>query len=57
MKKVLGRISVKDNEEEVMNIVRRLVTGEWFTTKIAGVSLIPTLFPQVSTKQQEELLA
>ncbi len=56
IKKVLSQVSIKENEEDVMGIIRRLVNGEWYSTKIAGVSLIPFVFLQVRPEFQQELI-
>jgi len=57
IKKVLSEISIKECESEVMEIIRRLSSDKWYTSKIASVSLIPSIFLQVKQEFQKELIA
>jgi len=48
---------MKESEGEVVGIVKRLVEDKWYTAKIAATTLIPFMFPQVTSRLQEELIS
>jgi serine/threonine-protein phosphatase 2A regulatory subunit A len=57
IKKVLRFTDVEESEGEVIGIIKRLTADKWYTTKIAAVTLIPFIFPQVTSRSQEELIS
>jgi hypothetical protein len=49
-------IRVKDMEKDLVEMIKRLMNGEGYTSKFAATNLIPTLYPSVSSQSQNELL-
>jgi xanthosine utilization system XapX-like protein len=56
IKKILSIVKIKDIEGHIVEMVKRLMTSEGYTSKFAGIQLIPTMFGQVSTAHQQELM-
>jgi hypothetical protein len=56
IKKILSFIKVKDIEMPVVDMLKRLMNGEGYTSKFASIQLIPTVFPHVSPQSQAELM-
>jgi hypothetical protein len=49
-------VRVKDIEQKLVDMVKRLMNGEGYTSKFAATQLIPSLYPHVSAANQQELL-
>lgn len=56
VKQVLGQVKAKDVEGPVLDMVRRLMQGESYTSKFAATQLIPFVYPHVSQAAQQELM-
>ena len=57
LKKVLGQARIKDKEADYIELIKRLINGqETFTSKIAGMSIIPVCYPFVSPPAQQDLI-
>jgi serine/threonine-protein phosphatase 2A regulatory subunit A len=49
IKKIISMVKVKEIEPKLMEMVKRLMNGEGYTSKFAATYLIPSLYPHVST--------
>jgi len=54
--KVVGLTDMKKYEENVAQLIRRLVNGDYFTAKGAACAIIPGVFPLCSPNLQNELV-
>jgi serine/threonine-protein phosphatase 2A regulatory subunit A len=55
IKKLLSEVKVKDFEEELIELVSRLMKGDWFTSKTSAMSILPSIYPYVSSAGQKKL--
>jgi hypothetical protein len=53
---ILAHLPIKEVETEMMGIIKRLMNGDWYTSKIPAIEMIPTCYPHVSPSNQQELL-
>jgi len=56
VKKIITKLDFKKNEEAIMAIVKRFISGDHHTAKGSASSLIPAIYPQCSSNYQNELL-
>lgn len=56
IKRIFSVIKVKELEGEVIGMIRRLMNGDWFTSKLSAATLIPSVFLHVSSANQQELM-
>lgn len=56
LKKVISKLDFKKNEEALMAIVKRFVSGDYHTAKGSAANIIPFIYPQCSSSYQNELL-
>eukprot|EP00331_Platyophrya_macrostoma_P022532 CAMPEP_0176453318 /NCGR_PEP_ID=MMETSP0127-20121128/29152_1 /TAXON_ID=938130 /ORGANISM="Platyophrya macrostoma, Strain WH" /LENGTH=578 /DNA_ID=CAMNT_0017842125 /DNA_START=154 /DNA_END=1890 /DNA_ORIENTATION=+ len=55
-KRVLAKVDIKKSEENIMGIIKRFVSADYHTAKGAAASIIPTVYPMVSSNSQSDLL-
>lgn len=48
IKKILLMIRPKDFESQIIEMIKRLMNGESYTSKFSATQLIPTIYPNVS---------
>jgi len=56
IKKILNPTRIRDNEQPIKSMINKMMSMEWYTSKIACVCLIPYIFKYVSQPFQTELL-
>jgi hypothetical protein len=45
VKKIVNTVRVKDHESNLMDMVKRLMNGEGYSSKFSATYLIPTIYP------------
>lgn len=55
IKKLVHEVKAKNIENDLMAMIKRLMEGDWFTSRISAVKLIPSFFPHFSSTNQKEL--
>lgn len=53
--KILKSIKIKDFEDDLVKLIKRLVNGDWFTSKVSATKILPLIYPNVSTSGQKDL--
>lgn len=53
---MLNKVKFKELEGEIMATLKRLMNGEWYTSKLSATQLIPSCYPIMSPNNQTELL-
>jgi xanthosine utilization system XapX-like protein len=49
-------MKVKDVESQIVDMIKRLMNGEGYTSKFSAIQIIPTVYLHVSSGNQHELL-
>ena len=44
-----------ENENDIIEIITKLISNEWYTQKITAISLISIMFPYVTTENKNLL--
>lgn len=55
IKKVTAILTKESVLEHVLPVLRKLIKGEWFTTRVSSCYLFPSVYPRVDSKVQREL--
>jgi len=57
LKKVISQSKIKDRESEFFDLIKRLINAnDSFTSKIAGIAIIPVCFAHMNSTNQQELI-
>lgn len=51
----LSQVKVKDFEDDLIQMVSRLIKGDWFTSKTSAMAILPSIYPHVSSSGQKAL--
>ena len=46
---------MKDFEEDLIDLISRLIKGDWFTSKTSAMSILPSIYPHISSTGQKKL--
>lgn len=52
IKKILAVVKIRDIEAQLLEMIKRLMNGESYTSKFAAINIIPVIFPSVSASSQ-----
>ena len=52
---LLGKIKVKDFEDDLIELFSRLIKGDWYTSKISATMILPSLYPNVTSSGQKQI--
>eukprot|EP00455_Lapot_gusevi_P020133 TRINITY_DN213_c0_g1_i1.p1 TRINITY_DN213_c0_g1~~TRINITY_DN213_c0_g1_i1.p1 ORF type:complete len:581 (-),score=212.92 TRINITY_DN213_c0_g1_i1:380-2122(-) len=53
--KVLARLPLDEVAEKGLPVLRRLSSGDWFTSRISSCGLLPTIYPRLPAALQDEV--
>lgn len=55
IKKLLKGVKVRDFEDDLTKLIKRLCGGDWFTSKVSAAKILPAIYPNVSSTRQKDL--
>ena len=56
MKKILASIRIKEFENCIMSMLQRLISADFYTSKLAAIQLVPVVYPHFTAPSQTELM-